>query len=263
MIGNSNRQTIIGDNTNSGNTSGVSIYTPGGTGGVAVENPFSGYSGNSPIAFFGYNKYVGLGTNQPFEKFHVALGNMLLDDLGYLKGNGTPWNNATDFNMIGNSGKKTIIGDNTNSGSTTGVIIYTPGTAGSGVAIENPVGFFTGATPIAFFNFNGNVGIGNSAPNSKLQVSGSMAVAVTNKTAAYTLTASDYCVIYTGTTAVTFTLPVASGCPGRIYVIVNSGTATITTSVAYTLTNGTTTSTLAAPTSLQLISDGTVWRKIN
>jgi trimeric autotransporter adhesin len=110
---------------------------------------------------------------------------------------------------------------------------------------------------------NANVGIGTSSPHSKLNVNGSMAAAVSVKTSSYTLSAIDYCVIYSGSgTGQTFTLPAASTCPGRIYLIVNQSSQNLGCSL-YRTAVAATTSTVALSTNVQLISDGTEWRKIN
>ena len=118
------------------------------------------------------------------------------------------------------------------------------------------------STSMLFVRDDGFVGVGSTNPTSTLQVGGSVGVSVASKTASYTLTASDYCLIYTGAAASTFTLPAASGCPGRIYIILNHGTVTLATS-AFTTGNASTAATVGTGTSVQLISDGTVWRKIN
>ena len=68
--------------------------------------------------------------------------------------------------------------------------------------------------------FGGNVGIGTTAPTSKLHVAGSVAKAIVAKTANYTAAATDYTILVTCSSAnVTITLPAASGCSGRIYNI--------------------------------------------
>lgn len=65
----------------------------------------------------------------------------------------------------------------------------------------------------------GNVGIGNNSPTSTLHVTGSVAMSITTKTANYTATASDYTIVCNNSGAITISLPAASGCSGRIYVI--------------------------------------------
>lgn len=78
-----------------------------------------------------------------------------------------------------------------------------------------------------FINSSGSVGIGNSAPNSTLQVSGSAAFAYVAKTSNYTLTANDY---FVNCTANTFTITVPASVAGRVYKIKNSGAGVITIS---------------------------------
>lgn len=109
---------------------------------------------------------------------------------------------------------------------------------------------------------NGNVGIGNITPTSTLMVNGSVAAKVNTTNGSLTLTGGHYCVIYNGGTGNTFTLPAASSCVGRMYLLVNHGTDILSTSSYYT-GNATTSTTVAIAASVQLISDGTDWRKIN
>jgi hypothetical protein len=70
-------------------------------------------------------------------------------------------------------------------------------------------------------------GVATTAANSTLEVVGSLAVAYISKTANYTATISDYTIDATSGTF-TITLPTAVGITGRVYVIKNSGTGTIT-----------------------------------
>jgi hypothetical protein len=124
--------------------------------------------------------------------------------------------------------------------------------------------------PINFVNSVVNVG-STSTANSTLQVSGSFAQTLSTKTASYTLTASDYSIVFTGSTAAqTMTLPTSVGITGRIYEIVNAGTVSITiaTTSSETFLNVATT-----PTSLTLLanaaksvrvqSTGTAWVQLN
>ena len=109
-------------------------------------------------------------------------------------------------------------------------------------------------------------GIGNTSPSSTLQVTGSMAAAVTLITTSSnstTLTSSHYCIVYSGAiNANTITLPTASTCSGRMYLIVNHSNTSVTTST-YTTANGTTSASVAAGANVQIISDGSNWHKIN
>jgi hypothetical protein len=66
----------------------------------------------------------------------------------------------------------------------------------------------------------GNVGVGTTSPTSLLHVAGAIATALANKTAAYTLTATDSVVTGDATSAAfTVTLPTAVGITGRIYTV--------------------------------------------
>lgn len=68
--------------------------------------------------------------------------------------------------------------------------------------------------------------------HSTLQSSGSMAAAILSSVAAPTLDEAKHTLIYTAATPVTYTLPTSSTCVGRIYIITNHGTSTVTISPA-------------------------------
>lgn len=95
--------------------------------------------------------------------------------------------------------------------------------------------------------------IGTSTNNSGLTVNTSFATAYVAKTGTYTATASDHTIDCTSGTF-TVTLPTAASIAGREYVIVNSGSGTITiaTTSSQTFTNITST-----PTTLTLAPVGT------
>jgi hypothetical protein len=78
----------------------------------------------------------------------------------------------------------------------------------------------TGNNNILLAPTSGNVGIGNTAPNSNLHVTGSVAKSHVTKSANYTLNGGDYTVGFDCTGGDrTATLPDATTCTGRIYVI--------------------------------------------
>jgi len=115
----------------------------------------------------------------------------------------------------------------------------------------------------------GNVGIGTvgASPTSTLQVKGSISLSTLLTSGAYTIASTDHIIINTGAAAA-WTLPAANaaGLTGRIYRIINQGTGNITLSQAVTTANATTTTTVpfaAGTNNFEIISDGTVWRKIN
>jgi hypothetical protein len=115
----------------------------------------------------------------------------------------------------------------------------------------------------------GTVIVGNdgvSTAENTLKVNGSMAVkvtAITSGSNSTTLGGSDYMVIYSGTNSGnSITLPSASSYAGRIYMLVNHSSSSVTISTYYTA-NATTSTSIAAGTTVQLVSDGSNWHKTN
>jgi hypothetical protein len=74
-------------------------------------------------------------------------------------------------------------------------------------------------------NVYAQVGIGTVSPLSTLDVRGSFSGNYRSFTATTTATSTDYTLSFTGTTAASVTLPDATGCTGRIYLIKNSSTS--------------------------------------
>jgi len=87
---------------------------------------------------------------------------------------------------------------------------------------QNNSNFYFDAT-----NYRLGVACG-TAPNSTVQVGGSLATAIVTKSASYTASVSDYTILCSAT--LTISLPDASSIAGRIYVIKNIGTGTVTIS---------------------------------
>ena len=124
----------------------------------------------------------------------------------------------------------------------------------------NIAGYFNasaGTTNYGILVNAGNSGFLTTTPTSSVQVNGSFATAIVTKTANYTLTSADHTVIFDGTT-LTATLPAASTCTGREYVLVNRNATALTTSIAFqTLTTGVTSTTITAASSVWIQSNGT------
>lgn len=127
------------------------------------------------------------------------------------------------------------------------------------LSIQNAI-FGTGNTGTGTTASTGKIGIFAPAPNSSLQVTGSMSQNYVAKTANYTLDGTDYLVDCTAN-SFTVTLPTAVGITGRIYIIKNTGTATIITmaTTSSQTIDGTTPPTITTLTPLRVMSDGANW----
>ena len=134
---------------------------------------------------------------------------------------------------------------------------------GNATASKN-LRFFTGGTNTSNermrIDGNGNVGVNTTSPNSTLDVAGSGGFAIATTSTSLTLDAANYTVIITGGTP-SITLPAASGCARRIYIIVNQTFGSRTTSSYINFTGGTSTS-VAANSSITIQSNGTSWYRI-
>lgn len=113
-------------------------------------------------------------------------------------------------------------------------------------------------------NHNGRVGIAETTPTSMLHVKGSIATAITTKTAAYTLLITDSVILANATSAAfTLTLPSAVGIEGRQYTLkkIDSSANAVTVDANGTQTiDGALTFSLATQyQSITIVSDGANW----
>jgi len=136
----------------------------------------------------------------------------------------------------------------------------TPLTTSGQIAVwDNSNSYFDFDSSFYALPDSGNVGIGTTEPSSKLEVAGSFSLPTVQKSATYTLTASDYQVECTANTF-TVNLPTAVGISGRVYQIKNSGSGVITVDGYTTETiDGETTQDLDQYDNMQIQSNGSNW----
>lgn len=143
----------------------------------------------------------------------------------------------------------------------TGYTVFSSSKNGTGTQLPMTFGGYSGSwTHWLTITTGGKVGVSTTSANSSLHINGSLAAAYIAKTANYTATATDFTIDCTSGTF-TITLPTAVSITGRIYVIVNSGTGTITLATTSSQTiSGSTTKTLNVQySSYVVMSNGANW----
>lgn len=213
----------------------------------------------STVMTFDSSNNMGIGTVSPLSKLHLVTGNS--DGLTFTYNNGNQYRSNIGTQFTGSSAPYTYLFVKVSDGTTTGGNSTISFHGNGGVAIGQSYAA-NGANAVANgLVVQGNVGIGNTAPNSSLQVSGSLSLAYVAKTANYTLGASDYTVNCTAN-SFDITFPTAVGIQGREYFIKNTGTGIITlkTTSAQTIDgNASGVLTLVQWDSIVLVSDGANW----
>ncbi len=236
----------------------------------------SSFDGTNPEKFIvnagtttSVNAIVGKGNINNYLQLNIkneSAGTNASSDVVATANNGSETTNFIDMGINSSTNASGIMGDANDA------YLYNLGQnllIGTGTTAKSLI-FMTGGTTQSSnermrINGSGMIGIGNNNPTSTLTVTGSIATAYRVGSGAYTVLPADHVVINTGTAA-TWTMPAASGCPGRIYKLVNQGTGNITLSRTVRTDSGTTSTTLVfAPgaSTYDIISDGTEWRKIN
>ncbi len=205
-------------------------------------------SGTRFLTVYGTGGNVGIGTNTPTEKLEVAGALMLSSSSA-----------NSDF-LFNTATRSTIYPNGTNTPADLGLQVRSKGT---GALLLN--GDNAGNVEIAAGG--GSVGIGTTAPNSKMHINGSVSYSVmtiNTSSNATSLGANDYMIIYSGSTSGnTINLPTASTCVGRAYMIVNHSTSSVLVTDTYVIANGTATPVVTAGSKVQVVSDGSSWHKMN
>jgi hypothetical protein len=214
---------------------------------------------NAVVARGSVNNYFQLNINNQNSGANAS------SDVVATADNGTETANYVDLGINGSGNTSGSMGNADDAYLYTAGNNFVIGTANPGMSLI----FLTGGTSEAtnqrmVITGTGNVGINNTAPNSTLQVTGSMAMSVTTKTANSTVAAIDFTTLCNNTTApITITLPTAAGIGGRMYIIKKVSAAgnnvTIVCNGAQTIDGNATYSLVNQYSSVMIQSDGANW----
>jgi hypothetical protein len=234
VLGGTSSQFVKGD----GSLDSIIYVSGSGTSGqVAYFNGTTTITSESNLFWDATNDRLGIGTATPTVKLSVS---------NAANGNIALFTNTSDADLFVNL--------------TSGVTLLTPSTG--------TLAFGTLNTERVRLNLNGNLLVGTTLDNgSKLQVNGSFSAPHVTKSANYTLDATDYTVGFDCASNRTATLPDATTCQGRIYVIyqynTGSGARSVTLDGNGSQTiNGVTTYSLSPfceYTSVMIQSNGANW----
>jgi len=112
------------------------------------------------------------------------------------------------------------------------------------------------------YSNNAQVGIGTTDPKSTFEVNGTFGQKVSTITTTTTLddTHGSVIICNNGSTAISVTLPAASSCTGRVYIIKRNATSTANVTIAGTIDGVTNLILAKASESVTLFSNATEWK---
>lgn len=252
-------EVILGDRSNAG----LSV-------GIGTES-FSGSNREKLLVDAGtttsVNTIVGKGTIDSYLQLNIqnnSTGTSSSSDVVATANNGNETSNYIDMGINGGNYSGGVMGAANDGYLYTMGNNFLIGTANTSKSIV----FMTGGTSQATnermrIDGSGNVGIGTNAPTSTLQVTGSLSLSIVTKTGNYTVTASDHTIICSSGSTQTITLPAASTCTGRIYVIKKISATLISVIVdanaSETIDGATTKTMMTQYDSMTIQSNGTAW----
>jgi hypothetical protein len=216
---------------------------------------------------------IGIGTTSPNYKLdiHASSGNAVaniqsLTNNAYLSSTSPAGQESTvKFNSYASSSSSPTRwnigkGVGTENGNNTGSDFF--------INRYNDTGLYNGQ-PIAISRANGTVTIGNdaaSATENTFKINGSMAVKVNrinSNNSTVNLSGADHMLVFApGTSGNTVTLPAAASYTGRSYVITNRSASSVGIS-AYINASGVSTTAIGAYETINVVSDGVDWIKVN
>lgn len=235
--------------------SGTSINGTGVIGFSTGNDAVGGVSTNGNGGNFTSSTGVGISVGSNSSTNAAALITLTPTTTNTLRTIATFYRNTSTTGANGIAGGVEI-NDKTTTGTTAGVTLVSTLTDATGASPTSQYSIQTqnaSTVKSTVWTLDGNGNI--------TETGGKIIKLVTTGAGTYTILANDYEVVATGTTS-TWTLP-ATATATRELKLVNHGSGAITTSIAITTSNGTTTTTIPAGQTFIIASDLTVWRKSN